>query len=86
MWLRRPDRNCGVCIRFDDPTLVPELLACLGRDAVWQRLGENELDVMLVNSMRSEEAELELERRLDVWRHAHPNARVRVHRPGGESP
>lgn len=73
-----PGRNCGVRIRLNDPTLIPDLLACLGRDAVTEHLGENELEITLVNSMRSEEAELELQLRLRVWRLAHPQATVQV--------
>ena len=70
--------SCGVRIQLDDPGLLPDLLACLGRDAIAERIGENELDVSLVNSMTAEEAEVELTLRLRVWQLAHPDAVLRV--------
>lgn len=57
---------------------MPDLLACLGRDAIAERIGDNELHVSLVNSMSAEEADIELELRLRVWQLAHPDAVVRI--------
>jgi hypothetical protein len=67
-----------VRIYFDNPGLLPDLLASLGGGVIAERVGDNELHVGLVNSMRADEAELELERRLRVWQIAHPDSGFRL--------
>ena len=66
-------------IQINKPDLLDDLVGFLSsRGCVAELVGERELDVFCVSSIRHDQARMELDLYLQLWRAIHPDSEVSI--------